>query len=335
MLPLDPAKVKTLAILGKAATAGPSKDVLGFGADYYAGGGSGHVSSRSVVTPYDGIKARAKQVGMEVTLFATDDPAAKNGKAKKLAQEADAVIIVGATTATEGGDRGALKLDGGVADLIDEIAPLKPTAVLMQTPGAVLTPWRDNVTAIANLFLGGEQTGNAWAGVIFGDQPPAGKLPIMFPATAWDVINPEEGNVEYKEGLFTSYRSKTLKAAFPFGHGLSYTTFEYGTPEILTGRNCAGAACVSVYVRNSGQGTGVETVQAYIHFPAEANEPDLVLRGFKKTRGLRPNDMDKAIFVFTERDLSIYDPASGWVRQNGCEVHIGSSSADIRTVIKI
>jgi len=331
MLPLDPTKVKTLAILGKAANAAPSSGV-GFEADYYAGGGSGHVASGHVVTPYAGIKARAELAGMKVVLFASDDP---KGKAKTIANNSDAVLIVGATTASEGKDRDSLKLDGGVADLIAEIAPLKPTAVLMQTPGAVLTPWRNDVSAIANLFLGGEQTGNAWASVLFGDQPPAGKLPIMFPATAWDVIEPEEGNAVYAEGLFTSYRSKKLKAAFPFGHGLSYTTFEYATPETSTGGTCAGAACVSIKVRNNGARVGVETVQAYIHFPAEANEPDLVLRGFKKTRGLRPGDIDKISFAFTERDLSIYDPARGWVRQNGCEVHIGSSSADIVSVVKL
>jgi len=327
-LPLS-SSIKTIAVLGAAATTGPSREITGVMPDYYAGGGSGHVSAKSVVTPFQGIKARAEQAGMAVNLSATDDPV----KARPAVDSADAVIIVGATSATEGMDRMTLNLDGNVNALIDAVAPLKPTIVLMQTPGAVLTPWRHKVNAIANLFLGGEESGGAWASVLFGDEPPAGKLPIMMPATEHDVIEPEKTNAEYAEGLFTSYRSKTLKSAFPFGHGLSYTTFEYGEAERTA---CPTAACVSIPIKNTGSRDGVETVQAYIHFPPEANEPNLVLRGFQKSRLLTPGSSETVTFAFTERDLSVYSPsAGGWVRQSGAQVHVGSSSADIKRQVQL
>mmetsp|Transcript_99204 Transcript_99204/g.280920 ORF Transcript_99204/g.280920 Transcript_99204/m.280920 type:complete len:792 (-) Transcript_99204:51-2426(-) len=322
ILPIDPKKVLTLAVLGTAANQGAGRELLGVGADYYSGGGSGHVSARSVVTPLAGIKERAREAMVKV-LFA-----ANGSKAEKLAKQADMVVVVGATTASEGKDRASLYLDHDVDRLILAVAKIKPTVVLMQTPGAVLTPWRDQVKGIANLFLAGEETGNAWAALLFGDAAPTGRLPIMFPATANDVIQPEVGDANYKEGIFTSYRSPTLQAAFPFGHGLSFTSFSYDNLR-LQNENCPGRLCYRMHITNSGDHRGVETAQVYLRFPKDVGYPSLVLRGFQRTKQLNPSESHEVMFVLTERDLSVFKEELGWQVQPA-EVHVGPSSADIR-----
>merc|ERR1719183_3226396 len=106
----------------------------------------------------------------------------------------------------------------------------KTTIVLTEIPGQTLMAWRDAVDAIATNFLAGEETGKAWAAIVFGDSSPSGKLPIIIPASEADTIKPGHGDIPYSEGMRTSYRNPDLNVAFPFGHGLSYTTFEFGSP---------------------------------------------------------------------------------------------------------
>merc|ERR1712113_31153 len=111
--------------------------------------------------------------------------------------------------------------------------------------------------AIMNLFFGGEGTGAALASVLFGDAVPTGKLPIIMPLTEADTIEPKMGAVPYKEGLFTSYRSPVFKAAYPFGHGLSYTSFLFSEPSKV---NCADEKflhCISIPITNVGKFPGI------------------------------------------------------------------------------
>jgi len=242
-----------------------------------------------------------------------------------------------ASTATESADRLNLALDDGADELITKVAKKKPTIVLLEVPGTVLTPWRDDTEAIACLFLGGERTGSAWASVLFGDVAPTGKLPITLPASVVGTMRPEHGKVPYSEGLLTSYRSPSLRAAFPFGHGLSYTRFEYTEPG-LVGNNCDADTCVSVLVRNAGGRRGSEVAQAYLGFSSVPGTPKLVLRGFKRTSWLKPGDMEEVIFSFSQKDLSTYDEKHHrWVRQpsSHISVHIGASSGDIRHVLPL
>jgi beta-glucosidase len=324
-LPFDPSVVRTLAVIGDAATAGAESY-------YYVGGGSGFVPPSYVITPLAGISKRAASADIVVV-----SPAVVSSESL---QGVDAVVVVAATTSTEGADRASLALDGDVDALIYQAAALRPTVVLMETPGAVLTPWRDEVAAIANVFLAGQETGNAWASTLFGDTSPEGKLPIMLPATEADTVMPGEGmQVSYSERLFTSYRSPTFVAAYPFGHGLSYTTFAYGTPQkIAVAAGCpveSFEVCVGLNVTNSGARQGAEVVQAYLHFGlADEATPELVLRGFYKTRVLQPSEVEHVIFNFTRRDLSLYEAAtSGWALQSGVELRVGSSSEDIRQTL--
>mmetsp|Transcript_102613 Transcript_102613/g.209004 ORF Transcript_102613/g.209004 Transcript_102613/m.209004 type:complete len:703 (-) Transcript_102613:84-2192(-) len=326
ILPLDPTKVKKLGVMGDAAHTWV----------YYAGGGSGSVPIKDPKTPFDLINKRAAPLGVEVFFI--------NKEAD--IDRADAVLAIGGTYATEGMDRLTLAMDGGIDSAITWAAAKKPTVVYMMTPGAVTTPWRSNVAAILNQFFGGEEAGAAAAAVLFGDASPGGKLPIMLPASDADQINPSDEVVLYSEGLFTSYRSDKLKAAFPFGHGLSYTTFEIEEPKLLAkGRTCAAQACVALTVRNTGSRPGAEVVQAYIeHFLrlqsgelAEAKAtPKKSLRAFKRTSMLAPGESEEVVLSFQPKDLSIYRPGEGWVMPSfGMRAHIGASSEDIRHVVEL
>lgn len=302
--------------------------------DYYTGGGSGHVTPGSVVTPLDGIARRAAGAGVVVVSSATSDVAA----GLRAARMADLVVVVAGTSASEMVDRTDLSLYDGADALIEAVAAEKKTVVLMQTPGAVLTPWRDhpNVSAIMNLFLAGEETGTAWAQVLFGDLSPAGKLPIMFPANVSDTIRPSATSpIVYKEGLFTSYRNPAFIAAFPFGHGLSYTQFQYGAPALKTAHECHASICFGLDITNVGGVRGSEVMQVYLEFlSAGALTPRRLLRAYRKVV-LEPGKTESIAFELSLRDMSVYQPGAGWVKQVDARAHIGSSSADIRHVLDL
>jgi len=330
VLPLRREKMHRIAVVGAAANAEPGSFAIL--PNYYAGGGSGNVGMGSWVSPLDGIMRKATKEGMLVVASPNSSIAA----ALEAADIAQVVIAVVGTSATEFVDRPHLHVHDEGDALIAAVAKRRPTIVLMQTPGAVVMPWLEEVSAVANIFLAGEATGSAWADVLFGDISPAGKLPIMFPATESDTIAPTPRNVNYSEGLFTSYRNPRLKAAFPFGHGLSYTEFEYGEPRAIRGPgpDCPAPSrcCVTLTVRNIGERRGAEVAQAYVEFPsAGPDTPRRMLRGFHKTKVLEPKASEEVTFNFTMRDLSIYSVyTAGWVLQDPARVHVGASSADIR-----
>jgi len=187
-----------------------------------------------------------------------------------------------------------------------------------------------------NMFLAGEETGSAWARVLFGDSTPSGKLPIMHPATEADSIKPNNTTVKYSEGLFTSYRNPAFNASFPFGHGLSYTTFEYSTPEVVPHSACAAHVCFTLNISNTGSRTGAEVVQVYLEFASAGPEiPHRILRGFEKTGIVSPGQSVQVSFGLSKRDLSLYEPGRGRVLQRDARAHIGSSSVDIRHVIEL
>jgi len=332
ILPLDSSRwVKSLAIMGSAANANQSSK-LSSGSAYAGGGSHSHVVSPHVVTPLAGIRQRAGTAGVKVRHYLGNDIYA----AQQVAAQVDVVVVVGATITAEGWDRRNLSLDDATNALIDGVCYMKPTIVLLETSGAVLTPWRDRVSAVANLFHAGEQTGNAWAALLFGDAEPKGRLPITFPATEQDTVIPSmQAGVRYSEGIFTSYRSPTFNAAYAFGHGLSYTHFSFGRPHLMVGTNCSAAVCLRLMITNVGGRPGSEMVQAYLHFTTRQYLPhaSLVLRGFRRTRMLQPGKGQNVTFAFNERDLSLYSvDTGGWVRPMGIEVHLGASSADIRQV---
>lgn len=325
VLPFSRLRYQHIAVVGRAANAAPATGLSE--GDYYSGGGSGHCKVSGVLTPLEAIRRRAKLDRMHVHDGSTGSVA----DAIEAANEADVVVVVAATTSQGHQDRRTLMLDDGVDSLITTMARMKPTIVLLQTPGAVLTPWRTKVNAVANMFLGGQATGEAWSSFLWGDVSPAGKLPVMFPASEEDTISTRayNGRVPYNEGRRTSYRASSLNAAYPFGHGLSYTSFRFETPQ-MSNRGCPGKVCIKISVANVGQRKGRDIVQAYIELPAKAKSPSLLLRGFEKTRELGPGESQQIIFPFTDRDLSTWQPGQGWKLWDGVRVHFGLSSGDLR-----
>mmetsp|Transcript_42243 Transcript_42243/g.99187 ORF Transcript_42243/g.99187 Transcript_42243/m.99187 type:complete len:877 (+) Transcript_42243:56-2686(+) len=340
--------VQTVAFVGAALSARSRRQLQGGGGimegDFYSGGGSGHshVRQEDLVTPLAALQRRAESANFSVSVSDSNDLA----QARIAARKADIVVALVHTTSGEAEDRPDLHLDDGGDALVEAMAAMRPTIALVVAPGAVLLPWKDSVAAIAMMFLGGEKTGEALASVVFGDVAPSGKLPLMIPADASSTIEPTERVTNYhREGLFTSYRSATNVAAFPFGHGLSYAEFAYSEASEVEAANCLDASllCVQLQVRRteltmSGQPLPTlgcaEVVQAYIEFPPEAHEPKLVLRGFHKTRFLKATEEETVFFGFTARDLSIYR-FGDWELQRSVTVHIGASSADIRASLAL
>mmetsp|Transcript_63261 Transcript_63261/g.120684 ORF Transcript_63261/g.120684 Transcript_63261/m.120684 type:complete len:724 (-) Transcript_63261:155-2326(-) len=343
ILPIANKTIKRIAVVGSPAASrannpwGPLHwDVPG---DYYAGGGSGHVTAGNLVTPLDGIKRRAAAAGIEVIAEASDD----RHRVTAAAAQADLTVVVAATTSWEGSDRSTLNLDNNANALVDAVAAqVSKVVVIVQAPGAVLMPWRDSVQAIGLMFLGGQETGSAWASVLFGDRSPTGRLPIMLPASETDTIPPSKSKViKYSEGMATSYRNRNFSAAFPFGHGLSYSAFAYDRAEKqpcnVREMEAHSRLCISVSVNNTGEVNASTVAQLYLELPANAGHPAALLKGFQQTGLLSPGASVRVTFELSDRDLSYYSAASGvWVLAAGrAFVHIGESSKDIRTSLPI
>jgi len=329
LLPLSKGKVHRIAVVGKACHDAAHAS--------YIGKGSGFVQpDSSARTPFQAIKERASKDEIEVVKPEGDTAA----EAAALASSADLVIVVIGADASEGADRSSLDLGLDNDALVRGVTSKAPTVVLLQIPGAVLLPWRAEVNAIASIFMGGVATGAAWASFLFGDSPPRGRLPIMMPATAADTIPVGDVEVDYSEGLLTSYRSPRLKAAYPFGHGLTFTSFEFSGAKQLA---CPNVACVSVGIKNLGHGSGEEVVQAYVHFPSPQggddrwvqSTPAMVLKKFQRTKVLQPNESQLLRLDFSPEDFSLFSSERGWVPQSKVEVWLGASSRDIRAKVLI
>lgn len=270
------------------------------------------------------------------------DPIAE---AVALAKEADAVVIVAGLTReweSEGYDRVDMRLPGQQNELIAQVAAANPRTVVALNAGSPLEmPWLDQVAAVLQTWYLGQEAGNALADVLFGDLNPSGKLPVTFPKRLED--NPsyinfpgENGKVFYGEGLFVGYRyydKKGLEPLFPFGHGLSYTTFEYSGLELSSSSLRPGENLqVSFTIKNTGAAAGAEAAQVYLHDPeSRLQRPEKELKGFAKV-SLQPGESQIVSLTLDQQSLSYYDPAKpGWVAEPGrFEVLVGASSRDIR-----
>ncbi|KAG9233164.1 glycoside hydrolase superfamily [Amylocarpus encephaloides] len=260
-----------------------------------------------------------------------------------------AVVIVGLDEEweSEGYDRQTMDLpkDGSQDRLVDAVLEANPNTIVVNQSGSPVTmPWADRVPAILQAWYQGQEAGNALADVLFGLRNPSGKLPTTFPKRLQD--NPtyhnwpgENMKVIYGEGLYIGYRhyeKMGIEPLFPFGHGLSYTTFAYGEPAIS---NTVLADCekitVTIPVTNSGAVEGAESVQAYIHDEkSRLPRPEKELRAFDKVF-LKPGETKDATLVLDKYSVGYYDTdLAAWIAEEGVfEVLIGSSSVDIREKI--
>lgn len=264
--------------------------------------------------------------------------------AVQAARSADAAIVfVGASASaeTEGRDRESLQLEGRQNALVEAVLAANPrTVIVLNTGSPRLLPWADQAPAIIEGWLGGEEEPDAIAQVLFGEVNPSGKLPFTFPRRIEDtptyLYYPAERDADYGEGVFVGYRyydMRKIEPLFPFGHGLSYTTFRYSNLRVPASVTAGEPFEVSVDVTNSGRRAGEETVQLYVGDEATTAvvQPVKELKGFRKV-SLKPDETKTVTFTLSPRDLSYYDVHKpGWTSTPGTHrIFIGSSSRDIR-----
>lgn len=299
------------------------------GGSTFAGGGSGSVQAKHVVSLLQAVTERMAGSGSVVYANTMD-------ASIKAAQDADYVLFQSMTNSHEGSDRANLSLPPWDLELIDEVAKVAgdKMAVVFTGPGAVLTPFRDSVAAVLAANFPGQEGGYSISDVLFGDVNPSGRLSVTMPGAEnemgltkdqWPGTN---GMATYSEKLEVGYRwyhAQGVTPAFPFGHGLSYTTFDYSNVKVSQKVN---GATVSVDVKNSGAVAGAEVVQVYVTFPDTAGEPPRQLKGFEK-KLLQAGQSATLTLDLDERAFQIWQGA--WARPNGdFKVEVGASSADIR-----
>jgi beta-glucosidase len=222
------------------------------------------------------------------------------------------------------------------------VAANKNTIVVVAAGAPVaMTRWIDRVPAVLYAWYGGQEVGHAVGDLLFGIAAPSGKLPVTFPrriedSTAYGHYPGENLHVEYAEGIFVGYRGfdrKKVEPLFPFGHGLSYTTFEYGGLTVSPAKVKAdGKVEIGLKVRNTGTRPGAEVVQLYLH-DAESSlpRPEKELKAFGRV-ALQPGETRALTFTLDRSALQFFDPGKGdWVAEKGAfEVLVGASSRDIR-----
>ncbi|GAC1400938.1 MAG: glycoside hydrolase family 3 C-terminal domain-containing protein [Ktedonobacteraceae bacterium] len=267
-------------------------------------------------------------------------------RAVHLAASSDIALVCvgfGGDWQSEGFDRLGLALPGKQDALVEQVAAANPhTIVVLNTGSPITMPWLSSVAAVVQAWYPGQECGNAIADVLFGDTNPSGKLPQTFPVRLEDTptyldVPGENGKVYYNEGLFVGYRSyekKKVAPLFPFGFGLSYTTFTYSSLQLSTRRIGPDETLqASVKITNTGPRAGKEIVQMYIRDQqANLQRPEKELKAFAKVQ-LEPGE-SKTVTLSIGRDVLAYydDMAHEWVAEAGeFEVLVGSSSQEIRT----
>lgn len=251
-----------------------------------------------------------------------------------------AVVVVSDDTETEAADRPALNLPSAQDELIAAVAAANPHTVVVVDAGApVAMPWLSQVAAVIDAWYPGQTSGTSLASVLFGQTNPGGHLPVTFPASLSQVPAattaqfPGNGNqVQYSEGVDVGYRwydTNNVTPLFPFGFGLSYTTFSFSnlqiTPSTVDGTQ---SATVSATVTNTGQSAGSDVAQLYLGDPSASGEPPRQLAGFQRV-SLAPGASTQVSFTITPQDMSWWDDsANGWTQTEGTfSVYVGDSSA--------
>ncbi|HEX3491205.1 MAG TPA: glycoside hydrolase family 3 C-terminal domain-containing protein [Streptosporangiaceae bacterium] len=319
----------SIAVIGADASTSPMTD----------GGGSAGVVPSSVVTPLQGIQGEA---GTGTTISYSDgSDITAAASAASSAQEA--VVFVN-DVESEGVDRSSLELPGNSDQLIEAVAAANPRTVVVLNSGApVLMPWLSQVAGVVEAWYPGQDDGAAIARVLFGQVNPSGHLPVTFPASASQtpVSTPQQfpgvgGQVDYSEGVDVGYRwydQNNVTPLFPFGYGLSYTTFRYSdlhvTPSFTRATGQQGPlASVTATVTNTGSVAGADVAQLYVGQPSAAGEPPRQLQGFQRVY-LAPGQSQRVHFTLDARSLSYWnDAANGYVVADGTfPVYVGDSSA--------
>ncbi|WP_226008395.1 beta-glucosidase family protein [Natrinema salinisoli] len=342
-LPLE--DVNSLAVIG------PNADTAKLG-----GGGSSEVLPFIQTSPVDGLDARDVSITFErgipsvtesrVFTAGTEEerPDSSINDAVDAAAAADCAVVVVQDDATEFQDRPDLALPGHQDDLIEAVARVADRAVVvLRTSGPVRMPWLDAVDAVLETWYPGQADGEALADLLFGDAEPGGRLPTTFGRSVADYPTSDDAAfpgvddvARYDEGIFVGYRhfdAHDISPAFPFGHGLSYTSFVYGQPSVTEDRD---GFAVAVPVENTGGRHGKAVVQVYAQkAAAPVPTPKRELVGFEATT-LEVGEQ-RTLTVSVERsDFEYYDEQAGWTLATGENVlFVGRSSRDILAEIDV
>jgi len=252
-----------------------------------------------------------------------------------------AVVVVSDDTESEATDRLGLNLPSAQDELISAVAAANPNTVVVVNAGApVAMPWLHQVAAVVDAWYPGQASGTSLASVLFGQTDPGGHLPVTFPTSLSQVPAsttaqwPGNGTneVDYSEGIDVGYRwydAKNEAPLFPFGYGLSYTSFRFSDLRI-SGPAATGTdnVRVSATITNTGSRTGSDVSQLYIGDPSAAGEPPRQLEGFQRVT-LKPGQSAPVSFTLTPAQLSWWsDSANGWTESTGnYQVYVGDSSA--------
>lgn len=362
ILPLDPAKYKKVLVVGENAVRFLNE-----------GGGSSELKVKDMFTPLDALR---NTYGNGVTyaegyrsgraMYEREDRITQNtldslrNQAVAMAKDADAVIYIGGLNKNafqdcESTDRREYNLPWGQDKIIEELVAVNPNVIVANVTGnAYAMPWLDKVPAVIQSWYLGTMIGPSMADVISGKTNPSGKLPFSFPkrledngahsfgAESYPGIEREgkSPQQQYLEDILVGYRwhdTKKIPTMFPFGHGLSYTTFEYDkaslSSNLMEGDK---SITVSVPVTNIGKVAGKEVVQLYIaDEKSSLPRPLKELKGFKKVE-LNPSQTEVVKFEITPDDLKFFDDkAHEWIAEPGkFKVYIGSSSTDIKSTLQ-
>ena len=324
-LPLSASE--SIAVIGRSGSTSPKAETnTGEGVPPY------------IVSPLDGIRKRT--AGAKISSADGSDLNA----AAAAARNANVAIVFVQTNESEGDDRPDLELPDNQDALISAVAAAnRKTIVVLNTGGPVLMPWLDEVAGVIQAWYPGQEDGNALAAILYGDINPSAKLPLTFPRTAAAVpLSKKEqwpgvdGHSEYSEGLNIGYRwfdATHSDPLFPFGFGLSYTTFKMSRLVVQPAKFTTTApikVTVTVDVANTGKRAGAEVVQVYVGHPASNGEPPRQLRAFAKLM-LKPSETRIATFTLDRRSFSIFETAThSWTIKPGTyEIFAGSSSRDL------
>ncbi len=316
----------------------------------FQGGGSSHINSFRVSNVLDVVSENANITyakGFPANADIYDESLAK--EAVEAAKAADKVVIFAGlpdSFESEGYDRAHMRLPDCQNRLIDEILAVQPdTVIVLHNGSPVEMPWLSRVKGLLEAYLGGQAVGEAVADILFGKCCPCGKLAETIPYKLSD--NPsylsfgDGENVTYQEGIFVGYRyydAKEMPVAFPFGYGLSYTSYAYSNlridkPEITENDTVT----VSVDVTNTGDIEGKEIVQLYVRdLTGAARRPLRELKGYEKV-SLKPSETKTVNFVLDYRSFAWYHTGiKDWYAASGdYEILIGASSRDMRLSEKV
>lgn len=357
-LPVVPGRYKHILVVGDNATRRMSY-----------GGGSSELKTQFDISPLDGLRAvygsaidyapgyyAGKSIYGKVDPVHADSLLRLKQEALVKARQADLIIFIGGMNKNhqqdcEDGDRLSYDLSYGQNELIEALARVQKNIIVVTFAGnAYATPWINRVQGLLHCWYLGSMSGQTLARVICGDVNPSGKLPVTFAKQQQDYPCFHRGaegypgtnhQVNYEEGIYVGYRyfdTKHVQPQFPFGFGLSYTTFKYGQPTLsATSLTPGDSLTVSIPITNTGKKTGQEIVQLYLHDDAcNIDRPNKELKGFAKLR-LEPGQTQTATIQLSADDFRYYSESEHrWKADEGhFQLLIGASSTDIRHRITV